>query len=100
MNIFATFDFAETPPNRPVTKGMYRYSRHPFYVAMLLTYLSVGIASASWIFLSAVIIWAVLIGLSVNDEERYCLEKYGETYREYMDRTPRWIGIPKGAKSE
>jgi len=37
----------------------------------------------------------VFIGL----EEEQCLEKYGDTYREYMDRTPRWIGIPKSKKN-
>ena len=100
MNIFATFDFAETPMNKPVTKGIFRYSRHPGYVVILLTYLSIGITSASWIFLLAVIIWAVLLSLTVTDEERYCLEKYGDTYRDYMNRTPRWVGIPKIVKSD
>ena len=95
INIFATVNFATTPMNEPVTKGIYRYSRHPIYVAILLIYLSVGIASASWIFLFVVIIWAVLVNLSATDEEHYCLEKYGEAYRDYMNRTPRWIGIPK-----
>ena len=61
---------------------------------MLLIYLSVGIASASWIFLLATIIWLILIRLSVGDEERYCMEKYKDIYREYMNRTPRWIGQP------
>jgi protein-S-isoprenylcysteine O-methyltransferase Ste14 len=28
-------------------------------------------------------------------EERTCLNKFGNAYREYMDRTPRWLGIPK-----
>ena len=64
---------------------------------MLLIYLSVGIASASWIFLLVSIIWLVLIRLGSVDEERYCLWKYGNTYREYMDKTPRWIEIPKPA---
>jgi protein-S-isoprenylcysteine O-methyltransferase Ste14 len=95
MNIFATINFATTPTAEPVTRGVYSYSRHPIYVAILLIYLSVGIASASWIFLLAVIIWAVLVNISATDEERYCLEKYGEAYHDYMNRTPRWVGIPK-----
>jgi protein-S-isoprenylcysteine O-methyltransferase Ste14 len=33
-------------------------------------------------------------------EERWCLEKYGDAYREYMNRTPRWIGLPKSEKKE
>jgi len=95
VNIFATVKFATTQTSIPVTKGIYRYSRHPIYIAILLIYLSVGIASASWIFLLVVIIWAILVNVSATDEERYCLKKYGDVYREYMKRTPRWVGLPK-----
>lgn len=94
-NIFATINFATTPIKEPVTQGIYRYSRHPIYVAIVLIYLSVGIASVSWVFILVSIIWSVLIYISAVGEERYCLEKYGETYREYLNKTPRWIGIPK-----
>jgi protein-S-isoprenylcysteine O-methyltransferase Ste14 len=31
-------------------------------------------------------------------EERFCLRQYGEAYREYMNRTPRWIGIAKSGE--
>jgi len=40
------------------------------------------------------------MNVSVNAEERFCLEKYGDAYREYMNRTPRWIGFPKSKKNE
>ena len=95
INTCATINFWKTPINEPVTRGVYRFSRHPIYLGLLLIYLSVGIASASWVFLLLTAFSAILIGLSVADEEHYCLEKYGETYRKYMNRTPRWIGIPK-----
>jgi protein-S-isoprenylcysteine O-methyltransferase Ste14 len=36
-----------------------------------------------------------LLGISIIDEERYCLEKYGSTYCKYLERTPRWLGLPK-----
>ena len=36
----------------------------------------------------------------VKAEERCCLERYGNVYREYMNRTPRWIGIPKSGANE
>jgi len=95
VNIIATINFAITPMNEPITRGAYRYSRHPLYAALFLIYFSVSIASASWIFLLVTIIWAFLLSISAKDEERYCLERYGLAYREYMNRTPRWIGIPK-----
>jgi protein-S-isoprenylcysteine O-methyltransferase Ste14 len=39
--------------------------------------------------------WIVLWCIVVPAEERFLLEKYGDAYREYMNKTPRWIGIPK-----
>ena len=98
--IIATINFATTPEDALVTKGIYRFSRHPLYLALLLVYFSVGIASASWIFLLVTVIWIVLFNISAKDEERECLEKYGETYRVYISRTPRWLGIPKTEKSK
>ena len=95
INTVATINFATTPMNKPVTRGAYCYSRHPIYVALFLIYLSVSIASASWVFLLLTVLLAVEVSLSVVDEERFCLEKYGDAYREYMNRTPRWIGLPK-----
>jgi protein-S-isoprenylcysteine O-methyltransferase Ste14 len=92
--ITAIVNFASTPDNVPVTKGVYRYSRHPLYLAMLFIYVSVGFASASWIFLLVMVFLAILFALSAKGEELYCLEKYGQGYRVYTSITPRWIGLP------
>jgi len=91
----ATVNFATTPMDVPITRGIYHYSRHPLYLASLLIYFSVGITAASWVFLLVFVVQSVFIRIAAVGEERYCLEKYGEAYREYMNRTPRYIGIPK-----
>ena len=88
-------NFVTTPLDKPVTRGIYRYSRHPMYLTMFLMLLGAGIASASWIFLLLSVVDIIMPPLFVEAEERYCLEKYGDAYREYMNRTPRYIGIPK-----
>lgn len=79
----------------PATKGLYRYSRHPVYLTGFLADIGVGIACAWWLFLLLTIVSIILTLFFVNIEERFLLEKYGDTYREYMNRTPRWIGIAK-----
>jgi protein-S-isoprenylcysteine O-methyltransferase Ste14 len=79
----------------PLAKGLYRYSRHPMYISQLVMYIGVGIACASWVFLLFSIVYTILCFVCAISEERYCLEKYGDAYREYMNKTPRWIGIPK-----
>ena len=91
----ASTNFLTAPLDEPVTKGMYRYSRHPAYLAVFLVFLGVGIAATSWLYMFASLILAVLIHFIVVIEERSCLDKYGDAYREYMNRTPRWIGVPK-----
>ena len=94
----AIVNFAMTPIDVPITRGIYHYSRHPMYLASLLIYFSVGIASASWVFLLIFVVQSVSIRISAVEEERYCLEKYGEAYREYIDKTPRWLGLPKSSR--
>ena len=94
----ATFFNRITPPDKPFTKGPYRYSRHPLYVAETLIFLSIAIASVSWVFLILTVIMSIFHLVYAPAEEQYCLKRYGKDYREYMDRTPRWIGIPKSEK--
>ena len=61
-------------------------------------FIGIGVASASWVILLCGVLWVVLWNIAVPAEERFLLEKYGDAYREYMDKTPRWIGLPKSVK--
>jgi len=88
--------FATTPPDKLVTKGIYRYSRHPMVLSTIILFVGIGIATASWIFLLLPVVYMITPLLRmVEAEERHCLKFYGDAYREYMNRTPRYIGIPK-----
>jgi protein-S-isoprenylcysteine O-methyltransferase Ste14 len=94
--IMVIVSFVTTPlGEKPITTGLYRYSRHPMYISQLVMFIGVGIASASWLFLLLTIVYTGLGFIYAGSEERTCLEKYGDTYRKYMERTPRWIGLPK-----
>ena len=88
-------NWATTPLDNQVSRGLYRYSRHPMYVTMFVFLLGLGIVTASWVLLLLFIVFVVGCVVFVNIEEQGCLQKYGDTYREYMNRTPRWIGMPK-----
>jgi len=98
MHTIASVNFATTPLRQPITKGLYRYSRHPMYLIFFLTFIGVSIASASWLFLLFSILVIVLMPPLVIPEEQDCIKKYGDAYREYMNKTPRWIGIPKSGE--
>jgi len=99
MFITAIVNIATTPPGEPFVKGLYRYSRHPMVFFSFFTFIGVGIATASWLFLLLTAVVIVLFVIYVVAEERGCCERYGDRYREYMNRTPRWLGVPKMTKS-
>jgi protein-S-isoprenylcysteine O-methyltransferase Ste14 len=95
IQVTACINFITTPIDKLITGGIYRYSRNPIYLSSLLFLISIGITTASWVILLVSVVFLVLANIVVISEERYCKEKYGNTYREYLNKVPRWIGMPK-----
>jgi protein-S-isoprenylcysteine O-methyltransferase Ste14 len=95
LYLTAVVNIVTTPLGQPWTKGIYRYSRHPMTFSIAIAWTGASIASGSWILLLLSVIFLVLQKAEATAEERGCLETYGDEYQEYMNRTPRWIGIPK-----
>jgi protein-S-isoprenylcysteine O-methyltransferase Ste14 len=93
--ILATLAVAAAPINKPFSSGVYRCSRHPMYLSMILVYLGVSVAAASWLFFLITVITFFLQRYQMVREEKFCLNKFGSAYRDYMGKTPRWIGIPR-----
>ena len=96
----AVMNFASSPKNKPVTEGLYRISRNPMYVGWLTTHIGLGIACTSWVYLVLAAVLLILFNAVLPSEERWCLETYGDAYREYRNKTPRWLGIPKSKGKE
>jgi protein-S-isoprenylcysteine O-methyltransferase Ste14 len=100
FGFIAMINFALASANKPVMEGVYTISRNPIYFSMFTIFVGISIACASWLFLLLTIVYFVLVDRVVVAEERLCVEVYGDFYSEYMNRTPRWIGIPKSEKSD
>jgi protein-S-isoprenylcysteine O-methyltransferase Ste14 len=77
-----------------VVSGVYDYVRNPMYVglAFLVSGLGIGFAS-DWTLVMLVPAVAVIHFGVVKREERYLEAKFGEAYRQYKARVPRY-GIP------
>ena len=95
MLVFATLSVARAEAGEPFTGGIYRFSRHPMYLSMILVYTAVSVAAASWLFSVITLVTVFLQRFQAIQEERYCLERFGSSYRQYLTRTPRWLGVPK-----
>jgi len=93
--IVSMINFATTPMNKPVTKGVYRYSRNPMFIGWFLTYFGIAIACISWVYLVITVLFILITTYLSPFEEAITLGHYGKAYKEYMKRTPKWIGIPK-----
>ena len=91
-------NFATTPLNKPVTKGVYRYSRNPMFIGWFLFYFGIGIVCISWVYIVITILFIIVVNYSSPFEEAVTLEHYGKAYKEYIKRTPKWLGIPKTKK--
>ncbi len=77
---------------RIVCTGPYRYTRNPDYIGQTLVYTGIAILANSWwpLFLLPFILLVVQHGV-VRREERYLERKFGQEYRDYMARVPRWL---------
>jgi len=93
--IITMINFATTPLDKPVTKGVYRYSRNPMFIGFFLVYFGIAIACVSWVYLVITVLFIVTVNYMSPLEEAITLGHYGTAYKEYMKRTPKWIGIPK-----
>lgn len=98
VETMAMLNFFTTAVNEPVNKGIYRFSRNPMYVGMLLIFLGTSIACVSLFFLLLTATFTIMSHVVVVYEERFCIQKYGDSYQEYLNRIPRWLGIPKSNK--
>jgi protein-S-isoprenylcysteine O-methyltransferase Ste14 len=80
---------------RLVTRGPYRFVRHPMYSAIALTAAGALVLTANWLAGGAyAVAFAAMYAGRVDREERALLEAFGEEYREYMDGTPRLVLRP------
>ena len=93
IHTVAMLNFAKTPPDHPVVKGVYRLSRHPMQLVSIVMWIGVGIATASWVILAACGVQLFVSRPFLLAQERYCLDTYGEAYGDYMRRTPRYVFV-------
>ncbi len=75
-----------------VTGGVYRHIRHPMYAAHWLWGIAQVLLLQNWIAGPALLaVFVPLCLVRVPREEQMMLERFGEEYRQYMNRTGRML---------
>ena len=75
-----------------VTEGMYRYSRNPMYLGLVLLTIAATIFFGTWLGVVFVVAFIFLLNfLQILPEEEALLDIFGEEYVEYQKKVRRWI---------
>lgn len=75
-----------------VVRGLYQFSRNPQYIGYGLLILGFVIghwSSTAWLAFAS---YLLLVGVTIWIEEQHLENQYGEAYRRYRQRVPRFIG--------
>lgn len=80
------------PASALVSSGVYRLSRNPMYLGMLMVY--AGIATALQSVTTVLLLLPLFVGIDrlvVRREEAYLQRRFGERYDKYMLEVRRWF---------
>lgn len=79
-------------PEKLVTNGLFRHTRNPMYLGLIIFLMGVGIMLGSF---SPMIIVATFFLIAdrwyISYEEKRLTSVFGKVYENYQAKTPRWI---------
>jgi protein-S-isoprenylcysteine O-methyltransferase Ste14 len=80
------------PTTELIKSGPFSRTRNPMYLQMVIGCVGFAIAFANlWILALTPLCAAALDLLAIRPEEAYLERKFGDAYREYKARVPRWL---------
>ncbi len=80
------------PASTLISTGLYRFTRNPMYLGMLLTYAGTAIALRSpTAGILLVPVFAIMDRIVVAREEAYLERRFGEAFIRYRSQVRRWL---------
>lgn len=85
---------ARKPTTTIVATGVFRFTRNPIYLSMILLVIGIGLMlNSPWALLVAIPTGSALCLTAIKPEANYLEGKFGGVYRAYRDRVPRWFSL-------
>jgi protein-S-isoprenylcysteine O-methyltransferase Ste14 len=78
------------------TSGVYRFSRHPLYLALFLAAIAGGLYCPHPVVLLSAVVTILLHHRIALAEERFLERRFGEAGQRYRAHVPRYLGWPRG----
>lgn len=69
--------------------GLYRYMRHPLYTFSILFMIANPVMSVKWAYMT--LLFTLYFWLGSYFEEKGLISKFGDAYKEYQKKVPRFI---------
>jgi protein-S-isoprenylcysteine O-methyltransferase Ste14 len=91
--MLSLFEYRRAEADRPVTQGIYKVSRNPQWIGLVLVFAGTAIALATWLQVALLAILVIAYHFQILLEEASCLGLYGEEYKAYMVQVPRYLGF-------
>ena len=76
-----------------VLHGLFRFSRNPIFVGMMLVGLSAAMVSGTWWGGVALALFIASCAVQVRIEEAHLEANFGQVYRDFRSTIPRWLGM-------
>lgn len=83
---------AVEPPKKFIVKGLYRYTRNPMYIAILITFFGGFLILGHFLLLIYTLLAFPALHLFVIYKEEPELKRlFGKEYLNYLKKVPRWL---------
>ena len=91
LMVSAIITFCSSPLETNVEQGVYKYSRNPQMIGIWIIFFSIAFSTANILTLVTLTLQIVFNHQSIKAEEERCLFLYGDSYRQYFEKVPRYF---------
>lgn len=76
---------------RLLDSGVFGLCRHPLYLGVLVSFLGFSVSTLSLASMAVLFVFFLTYDRFASYEERQLLREFGDEYREYRRRVPKWL---------
>lgn len=92
LDRFFSFEVVIQKGHKLVTKGIYKYVRHPMALGLAIELVGLSLALRSrYSLLLLIVLGTVVLLYRINAEEKLLIKEFGKEYLNYMERTKKLV---------
>jgi protein-S-isoprenylcysteine O-methyltransferase Ste14 len=93
--ILSLIHYAQNDPKKPVTHGVYKFSRNPQQISTIFMWTGIALMTGSLMILFVCFFQFITVYPTFKAQENECLKMYGKEYETYMKEVPAYFKTPR-----